>query len=303
MPQAHGSPLGRPVPVTTPIAEPGEPFPSGLRSPSHTRPVASRLPPAGAASRHPPSAQPRVEPQILPLGDAALTVDFGDAIDPARNRAVLALEQAVAAAEWPGVLETVPSYRALTVFYEPATIGFAALAARLHALLARTTAPDLASATRWTVPVSYDPPFGLDLPELAQALRLSPEQLRARHAGAGYSVYMVGFAPGFTYLGGLDPALAVPRRATPRPQVPAGSVMIGGQQAAIVSVPIPTGWYVLGRTPLRAFDPGRADPFLFHPGDLVRFRPVPPEEFERLAALRDEDLCALARETRPCRAS
>jgi len=242
-------------------------------------------------------------PHILPLGDTALTVDFGDVIDPELNRAVLALEQAVTAAELPGVLETVPSYRALMILYDPAEIGFEPLAARLRDLLATAACADTRPGTGWVVPVCYAEPFGLDLDELAVAHGLSAEGLCALHAAACYSVYMVGFAPGFTYLGGLDPALAVPRRATPRPQVPAGSVMIGGRQAAIVSMPIPTGWYVLGRTPLAAFDAQRADPFLFRPGDTVRFRPVPPAEYERLAALPAAELCALAREPAPCPAS
>ncbi|MGH7040933.1 MAG: 5-oxoprolinase subunit PxpB [Acetobacteraceae bacterium] len=268
-------------------------------------PLGTDLPRLTAANR------PGPRPRILPLGDAALTVEFGDTIHSSLSSAVLALEQAVVAAELPGVQETVPSYRALLILYDPAEIGFRPLAARLRALLAASVAPqaglpeaelpEAGARTAWTVPVAYDPPFGLDLGELSAALGHAPEQIRARHAAARYSVYMVGFAPGFTYLGGLDPALAVPRRATPRPLVPAGSVMIGGQQAAIVSVPIPTGWYVLGRTPLAAFDPQRADPFLFRPGDTVRFRPVPPAEFARLAALPAAELCALAREDAPCR--
>lgn len=258
---------------------------------------------AGSRPYRGPSTARSDTPRISPLGDAALTVEFGEVIDPALNRAVLALEQAVVAAEVPGVLETVPSYRALMILYDPAEIGFAPLAARLRGLLGGAHAPSGGRRTRWTVPVAYDPPFALDIEELAQCLELAPARIRALHAGARYNVYMVGFAPGFTYLGGLDPALAVPRRATPRPQVPAGSVMIGGQQAAVVSVPIPTGWYVLGRTPVRAFDPQRADPFLFQPGDTVRFRPVAAAEFERLAALPAEDLDALARQGGACQDS
>ena len=277
LPQVEGSPV--------------QPAPPPAFPPRPARPASELLP------RARPMARRRNRARILPLGDAALTVDFGDAIDPEHNRAVLALEQAVAAAELPGVRETVPSYRALLVLYDPEQIGFATLAAQLDALLRSAGAETQTGGTRWTVPVAYDPPFGLDLPELVRLLDLPPEQIRARHAGAGYCVFMVGFAPGFTYLGGLDPTLTVPRRATPRAEVPAGSIMIGGQQAAIVSMPIPTGWYVLGRTPLRAFEPDRPDPFLFRPGDRVHFRPVGAEEYARLAALPDAELRALAQET------
>ncbi len=239
---------------------------------------------------------PRASPRICPLGDAALTVDFGEEIDPALNAAVLALEQAVAAAELPGLIETAPSYRALMILYDPGAIGFAALAARLRALLEQADGPCSSTSTAWVVPLAYNLPYGLDMSELSQRLNLSSSRIRSLHAAAQYTVYMVGFAPGLTYLGGLPPALWVPRRPEPRPPVPAGSVLIGGQQAVIVSVPVPTGWYVLGRTPLRAFDVDRANPFLFRPGDTVRFRPIAPEEFDRLGALPTSELLALARE-------
>ncbi|MDE2580706.1 MAG: 5-oxoprolinase subunit PxpB [Rhodospirillales bacterium] len=280
--------------------------PAGRAPPAWGASAATAERPSPAAGDGPRSrpignpAPPRFRPLILPVGDTALTVDFGDAIDPLRNRAVLALEQSLAAAELPGILETVPSYRALMIVYDPAEIGFGPLAEQVRARLDRLEGRALAPRRRWVVPVAYDPPFGLDLDELSQALGLPAEAILSRHATPAYSVYMVGFAPGFTYLGGLDPALAVPRRASPRPIVPAGSVMIGGQQAAIVSVPIPTGWYVIGRTPMRAFDPDRADPFMFRPGDRVRFRPVRPAEFARLAALPADELRILAREDAAC---
>ena len=246
---------------------------------------------------------PSAPPRIFPLGDAALTVDFGEAINPTLNAAVLALEQAVAAAELPGLIETAPSYRALTILYDPEVISFAALAARLRALLEQGDSPCSSTSTAWVVPLAYDPPHGLDTGELAKRIKLSPGRIRSLHAETLYTVYMVGFAPGLTYLGGLPPALWVPRRPEPRPPVPAGSVLIGGQQAAIVSMPVPTGWYVLGRTPLRAFDADRADPFLFRPGDTVQFRPIASEEFDQLAALPTSELPAQARDEVSCRRS
>lgn len=235
-------------------------------------------------------------PRVLPLGDTALSVEFGDRIDPAISEIVLAFERRVAAAELPGLIETVPSYRTLTILYDPGAIRFAALAVRLRALAADPAPRAEALGRTWTVPVAYDPPFGLDLREVAAELGTPAARIRALHLAARYRVYMVGFAPGFTYLGGLPPGLALPRRATPRAEVPAGAVMIAGGQAAIGAQAIPTGWHVLGRTPLRAFDPDRADPFLFRPGDGVRFRAIAPPEFDRLAALPDADLVALARD-------
>lgn len=234
-------------------------------------------------------------PRFLPVGEAALTVEFGNAIAPELNQQVVALDLALAAADLAGIIETAPSYRSLLICYEPLEISFHQLVVELRHLLSRAGPTRQADAVAWTVPVVYDPPYGEDLAEVAQRLALTEQQVIALHSGAEYQVYMVGFAPGLPYLGGLPAALHISRRATPRPRVPAGAVMIGGMQALIVPTPLPTGWYILGRTPLRPFDPQRQDPFLFRAGDRVRFRRIDAVEFDRLAGLTSDALLPLVR--------
>lgn len=222
-------------------------------------------------------------PRFLPVGDAALSVEFGNTIEPEVNDRVVALDRAVRAAGRPGILETVPSYRALLVEYEPRLMSFPALVT--HLLEMDRKAGSLVPATRrWVVPVAYGDEFGEDLAEVARRRNLSPEAVVAAHASGAYRVYMIGFTPGFAYLGRLPATLELPRRETPRQRVAQGSVMIGGLQTAIAPTAIPTGWHVLGRTPLRCLDMTKPDPFLFRPGDRVRFRPIGRPEFEMLSA-------------------
>lgn len=234
-------------------------------------------------------------PRFLPLGDAALTVEFGNAVAPELNEQVIALDLALAAAELDGILETVPSYRSLLICYEPNEISFRQLVAALRRLLMRGVQARQRAKTVWNVPVVYDPPYADDLPEVARRVALTEQQVIAIHTAAEYQVYTVGFAPGMPYLGGVPSELHLSRREVPRPQVPAGAVMIGGIQGAIVPIPVPSAWYILGRTPLRPFDLDRHDPFLFRPGDRVRFRPITAAEFDRLARLGSEALLPLVR--------
>jgi 5-oxoprolinase (ATP-hydrolysing) subunit B len=220
-------------------------------------------------------------PRFLPAGDSALTVELGDAIDPEINARVLALDAAVTAAALPGIIETVPTYRSLTIHYDPGALSFEALTDRIRAL---ETDPGAGVGTGrlWRVPVCYGGRFGIDLDEVAARHGLAPEDVIARHSAARYRVYMIGFAPGFAYLGGLDEGLHTPRRTDPRERTPSGSVSIGGMQAAISSVEAPSGWHLLGRTPARTFDLSRAEPFLLSVGDSVRFEPVAHDAWESL---------------------
>ena len=223
-------------------------------------------------------------PRFMPLGDAALTVEFGDVILPEVNAQVIALDLALAASELPGIIEAAPSYRSLLVCYEPAEISFAALVARLRVLLTHPGESTRPPARLWRVPVLYGEPSTTDLAVVAQQLGLSAEAVVALHAGGEYTLYFVGFAPGLPNLAGLPPALHLPRRPQPRPRIPAGSVVMAGAQTGVISTPVPSGWHILGHSPIRPFDPSRLDPFLFRPGDLVRFRPVDRAEYDRLVA-------------------
>ncbi|MDP4024354.1 allophanate hydrolase subunit 1 [Methylobacterium sp. NEAU 140] len=222
-------------------------------------------------------------PTLRDAGEAALVVEFGTAVDPAINDRVLALDDALAADPPDGLRESVPTYRSLMIHYDPLVLDRATLAARVLAL-AEGRAERAAAAATWTLPCCYDAPHGEDLFELAERLGLAPEAVVETHTGATYRVYMYGFAPGFAYLGGLPEALAVPRRQSPRPPHPAGAVVVGGGLAAVATVPMPTGWYVVGVTPCRLYAPERAESFFVSPGDAIRFEAVDAATFADLAA-------------------
>lgn len=220
-------------------------------------------------------------PRFLPAGDAALTIELGDAIGAELNERVLAFDAAIQAAAIPGIVETVPTYRSISVHYDPAMLGAAELRARLDDLEIDPEAGR--TATRlWRIPVAYGGAYGMDLEHIAGLRGLTPERVVELHGAAEYRVYMIGFAPGFSYLGGLDERLHTPRRTEPRLRTPAGSVSIGGMQAAVSSVEVPSGWHMLGRTPVRTFDLRRDRPFLLSVGDAVRFEPIAHGEWEAL---------------------
>jgi len=220
-------------------------------------------------------------PRILDCGDTALIVDFGNVIDPAVNARVLALDEAVVAARIPGVVETVPAYRSLAVHVDPCEVDFAALRRILHGLCQQSPRAGR-PARRWRVPVVYGGAFGEDLEDIARRCSLEPEEVVALHSASVYRVYMVGFMPGFSYLGGMDPRLATPRRETPRQRVPASAVAIGGAQTSVGSLPSPSGWHLIGRTPVRPFMPARTPGFLFAPGDEIVFTAISPVDWDEL---------------------
>ncbi len=227
------------------------------------------------------TASDMLVPRILPSGDAAVTVEFGRRLDEAVNRTVLAFDRAVAAAGVTGIVETVPTYRSLLVHYDPVAASFDSLRAALLALAAEPLAP-VVTTRRWRVPVVYGGEFGIDLDDVARARGLSPDEVVTRHMAGDYFVAMVGFTPGFCYLSGLDPSLATSRRAEPRAYTPPGSIHIGGVQAAIQCLAGPSGWHLLGRTPVRTFHPHRDPVFLIAPGDAVTFYSINAEQFAEL---------------------
>jgi KipI family sensor histidine kinase inhibitor len=219
--------------------------------------------------------------RVRPCGDGALTVEFGETVDPDLNARVLGLDADLAKAPVPGTIEIVPTYRSLFVRYDPRVVGHTALAETLAARAARAK-PAGASGRTWRVPVVYGGAFGFDLEDVARARDLSPRELIARHTAARYRIYMIGFTPGFAYLGGLDPALATPRRESPRAETPAGSIMIGGVQGCVQCLAAPSGWHVLGRTPMRNFHPAREPMFLMGAGDGVEFVEIPARDWAKL---------------------
>lgn len=220
-------------------------------------------------------------PRFLPCGDTALTVEFGSTIDPDLNGKVLALDALLRADPPAGLIETVPTYRSLTLQFDPTTTDYEALT-RLVEEATKDLKPQTALGTRWRVPVVYGGAFGVDLEDVAQRHGLTPSRLIAIHAAAVYRIYMIGFIPGFAYLGGLDPRIATSRRTQPRPRVPSGSIMIGGEQAGIVPMEMPSGWHLLGRTPVLSYAPERDPAFLFAAGDEIVFEPVDASRWDAL---------------------
>lgn len=220
-------------------------------------------------------------PRILACGDSALSVELSDTIDEAISERVIALAKSLSDEPVDGIEELAPTYRSLMVVYDPAVIRGRDLAATLHQRLHGLSVGS-GHARRFDVPVVYGGAVGMDLQELADMKGLTRSQLIELHASAEYRVYMIGFAPGFAYLGGLPELLHTPRLATPRQRIEASAIGIGGKQASINSVPGPSGWRFIGRTPLRLFDPVRPQPFLLVAGDRLRFRPVTEEEASQL---------------------
>jgi KipI family sensor histidine kinase inhibitor len=201
------------------------------------------------------------------------------------NTRVRALEFLLGQKALPGVVETVPSFRSLLVYYDPAVVSYEGLCATLSELAAQAEHAALPPPRLVELPCCYeDPALGIDLAAAAERLALPAEEVVRRHAGAAYLVYFIGFTPGLPYLGGLPERIRLPRLETPRTKVPAGSVGIGGAQVCIYSVESPGGYWILGRTPLRLYDPGADDPILLRPGDHVRFRAIDRREYDDVVA-------------------
>jgi KipI family sensor histidine kinase inhibitor len=225
--------------------------------------------------------------QIESLSEDALLIRFGDAIDPSINARVHA---ATARLKQLPDVECVPAYASLLLRFDPARWAEDAGIAPHQCLrdVITTTLQALSdtseSARQIDIPVLYDDETGPDLAAIAMHTGLSIEEVIARHTAVTYRVAMLGFAPGFPYLLGLDPTLAMPRRADPRKSVPAGSVAIGGNQTGIYPQALPGGWQLIGRTPLTLFDLRTSSPSLLWPGDQVRFQPIDQQAYRRLQA-------------------
>lgn len=217
---------------------------------------------------------------IEALADDAWLLRFGDTLDPALNDHVHTVAARIRAMAPHWLRDLVPAFASLGVFFDPSSDP-ARVRAELEAMVDATDAAPTAQRAGNTVeiPVIYGGDCGPDLDAAAQELGISPAQLVARHTAGEYIVAMIGFAPGFPYLSGLDPALALPRLATPRARVAAGSVAIGGAQTGIYPRESPGGWRILGRTPLALFDPQRDPPTLLQPGDCVRFVAIDADQY------------------------
>lgn len=225
-----------------------------------------------------------VTPRIVSLGEQGLTVEFGESIDLRTNELVLSFAAAVERATIPGVMEVVPTYRSATIYFNPLLADRARLTERVYAVLAETTPEPSRPSTTHRIPVFYGGDAGPDLTEVAGRARLAPAEVITLHASVIYRVYMLGFSPGFPYLGTVPDRIAAPRLPTPRKLVTEGSVGIAGAQTGIYPQASPGGWRIIGRTPVRLFTVARPKPFLLAPGDQVQFVPIDEEEFRDLLA-------------------
>ena len=218
---------------------------------------------------------------VSAAGDSAVRLRVADTISPEAHACVLAWLQALDAARPEFVQDVVPSYRSVLVIYDCTQASLAEVIDWVDTLRAGPL-PPVAEPRLVELPVWYAPEVAPDLAELALAKGLSVAELVALHSAPEYRVHMLGFRPGFPFLGGLDPRLATPRLPSPRLVVPAGSVGIGGAQTGVYPVASPGGWRLIGRTPLRLFDAGSPRPFLFQVGDRVRFIPIDGTRFREL---------------------
>ncbi len=222
---------------------------------------------------------------LRPVGVSGVLAVLGDSISEQTGAQVAALREAIAAAHISGVEETIPAYASLLVKYDPFLTDYAALCEALRRLEKTLSASTVQSGRIVEIPVCYGGAYGEDLPFVAQHAGLSEQEVIALHTARPYRIYMLGFLPGFPYLGGLDERLHTPRLPTPRTKIPAGSVGIGGKQTGIYPMESPGGWQLIGRTPLTLFAPGESLPYAA--GGRIRFVPINEAEFARIR--RDEE--------------
>jgi len=222
--------------------------------------------------------------QFYPAGDCGVVAQFGETIDEAVNRRIARFAGNIEQARIKGVTELVPTFCTLFISYDPRLTGYQKLVKSLHRLLPHE---DQAAAGRkiiHPIPVCYGGKLGEDLPHVARHAGLTEQDVIDLHSGRDYLIYMLGFTPGFTYLGGMDESIATPRLKTPRVKIPAGSVGIAGSQTGVYPIDSPGGWQLIGRTPVRMYDPDRETPILPQAGQYIKFYSITQAEFDKIAA-------------------
>lgn len=227
--------------------------------------------------------------RILKAADSALVIEFGSTIDRKISDRVLALAETLEQANLPGVTEVIATFRSLSINYDSLITTGNELEQAVHAFVNQSTRAS-GGKRLWQIPVCYEPEFAPDIEEIAKAAKLSAQEVVSLHSGTQYHVYMIGFVPGFPYMGDVPDKLRFPRRSDPRTRVPPGSVAIATSMTAVYPYESPGGWHLIGTTPVRFFDAASARGALLGPGDAVKFNPVAPADFERikLAVQRDD---------------
>jgi inhibitor of KinA len=219
-----------------------------------------------------------MEVRVRAAGDSGWLIELPERIDVEINTRAIRIARAVEQSGLP-VTDVVVGYRSVMVYVDPLAESASTVERRLHEIASDPPGDTAAPSASVEVPVCYDGPFGPDLQDIAAFAQCSIDEVIARHLAAAYRVFVVGFVPGFAYMASVDPKIAAPRRPSPRLKVPAGSVAIAAGQTGIYPAETPGGWSLIGRCPIRPYDPDRAQPFLFHPGDTVRFRRISEAEY------------------------
>lgn len=223
--------------------------------------------------------------RILTAGDSALLIEFGKEINPETNRKITAIVQLMREQHIEGIVDVIPAFCSLLINYDPRVLSYEELKERMENLLKMETKTETTRKRIFEIPVCYGGKYGPDIDNIAEHAGLSVNEVIKIHSSKDYLIYMLGFLPGFTYLGGLDERIHTPRLASPRLTIRAGSVGIGGSQTGIYPLDSPGGWQLMGLTPVRTYDPERQTPILVEAGDYIQFIPIDEEEFLRIQKL------------------
>ena len=220
--------------------------------------------------------------RILTVGDCAVSVEFGQEISLEINHKVMALKMVLEREPIRGIVELIPTYCSLLIQYDPMDLRYGQLRDRLESLVTQLDEVEMPPKQVVEIPVAYGGEYGPDLGEVARAHNISEEEVIKLHSEPEYPIYMLGFVAGFPYLGGMNKAIATPRKKSPRLKIEAGSVGIAGEQTGIYSVESPGGWQIIGRTPLKLYDVNRNEPVLLKAGQYIKFKPITKEEFRAM---------------------
>lgn len=223
--------------------------------------------------------------KILTAGDSALLVEFGKEINEEINQKITAVVKIIKEQHIEGIVELIPSFCALVINYDPRVISYDEIKKRIESIFELDIAVGETKKRVFEIPVCYGGEYGPDIENIANNAGLSVEEVIKIHSSRDYLIYMLGFLPGFCYLGGLDERIHTPRLANPRLKINAGSVGIGGSQTGIYPLDSPGGWQLMGMTPVKTYDPDREVPILVEAGDYIRFIPVDEEEYNRIKEL------------------